>query len=313
MRPKEVIQAVGLAVYLGVKLGAEIFRWLYLDPHGREAYRKELERSMAEGKYGVTRQVAVRIWHWLSMPLLGVCFLIVALGTWFSGCGQRVPGGRLSMTPEMPEPWNWGYGFVLCGEAKDLTLYLPFPHYQGKPIQEAAKNRSRLTRWYDQGPVHFIEEVSYSLIETQYGTMLKLHIPEIQGHYAGENPRGAVSVEGDGSADVPVALEPRFKVGTNERAGLPVRRAFATIARWGWYERDTESCIYVESAELKELYVSVHFSIGGVLDDQLRNFNCEVMDEDWLEKRHSRDAPWGIEIHGNGWHRVPCKERLTMF
>ncbi len=86
--------------------------------------------------------------------------------------------------------WNPKYSFmtymcdVFSNDASNITIYLPFPHYKGKPDKKVLdwlkKNIAYETqRHYNEEFKQIASNVKLDLIETDYGKMVSLYIPKL--------------------------------------------------------------------------------------------------------------------------------------
>jgi len=106
-----------------------------------------------------------------SKKSFGYVLVVVALALVFmacvSGCGRK-------------QHVSFRYDFAISPKKdqvlKDVTVYLPFPTKDGKPIREIYESlmRDYNKYWADDHP-----NARVSLENTEYGTMLKISIPEV--------------------------------------------------------------------------------------------------------------------------------------
>lgn len=70
--------------------------------------------------------------------------------------------------------YSFGIGPKEGENPKNVMVYLPFPHHEGKPFTKILK---ALKKRYNEYERESIPGVTLDLVETKYGIMLKIHIP----------------------------------------------------------------------------------------------------------------------------------------
>lgn len=110
-----------------------------------------------------------------------------------AGCSNFSLLYKMSRNPSL---WTEYYDMVyevrvLSDEARDVTLYLPIPHYRGKPVKKIVKwlkeyndryfkeMKSSDEKDYYRPIVKVFSKITMDLVDTDYGTMLKIYIPKL--------------------------------------------------------------------------------------------------------------------------------------
>ncbi|MBE0447771.1 MAG: hypothetical protein IBX64_06685 [Actinobacteria bacterium] len=219
--------------------------------------------------------LSMRIYKLLVIALLIPLLLVL-------GCGRKQQVGLhydFAISPKKGE--------VL----KDVTVYLPFPAKDGKPMMEIYES---LMRDYKEYRVKEYPTAKVSLIKTRYGTMLKVHVPEVdkrgfglEGGYGFEEPFSRESIA------------PRFPITPrlNPR-NLPGYKT-------GYL---CDSYIYAEFDNAEEMGVALTYEITS-LSPSLLPLDYTPSDHYWAHLGWDR-VPGNSEVlvkyyPSSGWQKVP--------
>ncbi len=189
---------------------------------------------------------------------------------------------------------------------KNVTIYLPFPRYKGKPVEkvfEAMEHQHE--KYLDEEP----EGMNLELVETKYGKMLKVFIPTLErgwGGYADPlDPKYGPCFKESASLPPPSTrylLSPRFEVTTNKEG-----------------DQISHTWIYLGYKEatgivLRSQYIVKHRAqsrIGGFFGQHPAggDFFAFIGSDklpDWREQPYTMPVP--LEINEKGWVKIPVAE-----
>ncbi|MHB8842253.1 MAG: hypothetical protein ACYC56_10815 [Candidatus Aquicultor sp.] len=112
---------------------------------------------------------------------IAAILLLLSLLLFMTGCGKK-------------QHVSFGYSFAISpkkGEVlKNVTVYLPFPTKNGKPMMEIYRS---LERHYKNYHLDDTPNLALSIADTKYGPMLKVKVPELK---QGVGLNGGYSQEG---------------------------------------------------------------------------------------------------------------------
>lgn len=103
-----------------------------------------------------------------GFSLLAIVALLSSLFP-ISGC---------NLTPNRRVYLNYGFHVdpLESEEVRNLVIYLPFPHYQGKPFGKGLRDLLRNDRLYHKSE----EPATYSIVRTKEGSMLRVFVPRMK-------------------------------------------------------------------------------------------------------------------------------------
>ncbi len=189
---------------------------------------------------------------------------------------------------------------------KDVAVYLPFPHYEGKPIKEVFK---AMEHEFNEFVKDDYPEATIELVSTKYGRMVKIEIRELKrGISFGADPldpKYGPAFKEPASLPPPSTrylLNPRFEVTTN-REGDQISHT------WVYLDYKEATGIILGSQ-----YTVKHRSqsrIGGFFGQHPAGgdfFTFIGSDKlpDWREQPF--DRPVFLEISEKGWIKTPVAE-----
>ncbi|MDI6892950.1 MAG: hypothetical protein QMD08_08240 [Actinomycetota bacterium] len=189
---------------------------------------------------------------------------------------------------------------------KDVALYLPFPYYEGKPIEKVF---AAMEHEFNEFVRDNYPEATIKLVSTKYGKMVKIEIQELRmGISFGADPldpqygpcfRESASLSPPSTRYL---LKPRFEVATNKEG-----------------DQVSHTWIYLNYREaagivLRSQYTVKHRSqsrIGGFFGwhpsggDFFAFIGSEKL-PDWREQPFT--IPVAVEINKKGWVKIPVAE-----
>ncbi len=180
---------------------------------------------------------------------------------------------------------------------KNLTVYLPFPHHEGEPVERVLETMKELDEKYPKEQAGDIQ-----LVDTKHGKMLKLFFPVLENGWGGNGCAGFDEPYRNNPPPLEskYPLEPRFEVTTNE-LGEPISHSWIYLD----YEGGTGIALASRYWIRDRWKMPISWHVSG------RDFwvfpGTDNPPEETVQGRNigRTGNPVEVEINGNGWIKIP--------
>ncbi|MEW6679859.1 MAG: hypothetical protein AB1297_02400 [bacterium] len=201
---------------------------------------------------------------------------------------------------EIEIQWNPKYSFmtyeweIFSNDASNITLYLPFPYYKGKPDKKVLKwLRKNLAceaqRHYNPEFREIISNINIDLVKTDYGKMLSLYIPKLSSK-----------------------IEPNisFRIGYGGMFGQEIaidKKKIIYDYKLNPCSRETKetSTATTEGDSIMPIYASFE---GGTITIKSNFYIWTPSEEDDFVSLYYAISPFEIEKSKSGWHWFPVRK-----
>ncbi len=190
---------------------------------------------------------------------------------------------------------------------KNVTVYLPFPHHEGKPVEKVFE---AMNRYYSDYYLSDYPDSKVELVSTKYGKMLKVYLPEL----------------GEGVGLIADPLDPEYGPSFREPISLsPPSTRYVLQPRFEVRKKNhnqvSHSWIYLDYEDatgiiLRSQYIvksRAQMPIGGFFGSHPSGSNFWTYigtDDPPRDPQEGRlySRPAEIEINEKGWIKIPVFE-----